>query len=205
MQPRPEGSPLARSRRPASARRGSSPASAAGASPGIRRRQRRSPGRSPSARSERPTRRLCRSDETRAPDERDPLEASGRCGWRESSKRSSASVGAGAPFRGIALARPEQARESKQSCRAQAGHVWMWAIARATGYSARPRSGRPLFGEALAREGSCGPWRDLGAGDFGFGACFHAIPLAPSIAIGLGACLCRLRLWVRAADFSFSR
>jgi hypothetical protein len=51
------------------------------------------------ARSERPRRRPCRSDETRAPDERDPLEASVRRGWRESSKRSSASVGAGAPFR----------------------------------------------------------------------------------------------------------
>ena len=58
------------------------------------------------ARSERPRRRLCRSDETRAPDERDPLEASVRCGWRESSKRSSASVGAGAPFRGRLLHKP---------------------------------------------------------------------------------------------------
>jgi hypothetical protein len=29
----------------------------------------------------------------------------------------------------------------------------LWAKARATNYSARPRSGRPLFGEALAREG----------------------------------------------------
>ena len=28
-----------------------------------------------------------------------------------------------------------------------------WAQARATNYWARPRSGRPLFGEALAREG----------------------------------------------------
>lgn len=55
------------------------------------------------ARSERPTRRLRRSDETRAPDERDPLEGSVRCGWCESSKRSSASVGAGAPFRGQAI------------------------------------------------------------------------------------------------------
>ena len=57
------------------------------------------------ARSERPTRRLCRSDETRAPDERDPLKASVRRGWRESSKRSSASVRADAPFRGVAIAR----------------------------------------------------------------------------------------------------
>ena len=59
------------------------------------------------ARSERPTRRLCRSNETRAPDERDPLkarQASGG-GWRESSKRSSASVGAGAPSRGRAITR----------------------------------------------------------------------------------------------------
>ena len=29
----------------------------------------------------------------------------------------------------------------------------LWAIAGATGYSARLRSGRPLFGEALVREG----------------------------------------------------
>ncbi len=36
-----------------------------------------------------------------------------------------------------------------------------WAQARATNYSARPRSGRPLFGEALAREGQCGG-RDAG-------------------------------------------
>ena len=36
--------------------------------------------------------------------------------WRESSKRSSASVGAGAPFRGIAKAPPEQAGEPKTSC-----------------------------------------------------------------------------------------
>ena len=52
------------------------------------------------ARSERPTRHLSRSDETRAPDERDPLEASVRRSWREWSKRSSASVGTDAPFRG---------------------------------------------------------------------------------------------------------
>jgi hypothetical protein len=56
------------------------------------------------ARSERPRRRPCRSDETTAPDERDPLEASVGRGWRESSKRSSASVGAGAPFRGKGIA-----------------------------------------------------------------------------------------------------
>ena len=47
-----------------------------------------------------PETRRCRSDETRTADERDPLEASVRGGWRESSKRSSASVGAGGPFRG---------------------------------------------------------------------------------------------------------
>jgi hypothetical protein len=44
----------------------------------------------------------------------------------------------------------------------RAGDDWrarIWAIARATGYSARPRSGRPLFGEAIARERGCGPWR----------------------------------------------
>ena len=40
-----------------------------------------------------------------------PLEASVRCGWRESSKRSSESVGADAPFRGKGIARPEQRRE----------------------------------------------------------------------------------------------
>jgi hypothetical protein len=34
-----------------------------------------------------------------------PLEATVRCGWRESSKRSSASVGAGAPFRGEPVVR----------------------------------------------------------------------------------------------------
>ena len=66
------------------------------------------------ARSERPTRRLCRSDETRAPDERDPLEASVRRGWRESSKRSSASVRADAPFRGEAQAGPERLRREKR-------------------------------------------------------------------------------------------
>ena len=52
-----------------------------------------------------------------------PLEASVRCGWRESSKRSSASVGADAPFRGKGIARPEQPQEPKQSCRAQAPHA----------------------------------------------------------------------------------
>ena len=57
------------------------------------------------ARSERPRRRLCRSDETRAPDERDPSGASVRRRWRESSKRLTAPVGADAPFRGIAQAR----------------------------------------------------------------------------------------------------
>ena len=35
------------------------------------------------ARSERPRRRRCRADETRAPDERDPLEATVRRGWCE--------------------------------------------------------------------------------------------------------------------------
>ena len=38
---------------------------------------------------------------------------------------------------------------------------YSWAKARATSYSAGPRSGRPLFGEALAREGQCGG-RDAG-------------------------------------------
>ena len=51
--------------------------------------------------------------------------------WRESSKRSSASVGADAPFRGKGIARPEQPREPKQSWRAQAPHAWMSAIATA--------------------------------------------------------------------------
>ena len=35
----------------------------------------------------------------------------------------------------------------------------IWAIARATNYSARPRFGRPLFGEAPALERQCRPWR----------------------------------------------
>jgi hypothetical protein len=80
------------------------------------------------ARSERPRRHRCRSDETRTADERDPLEASVRRGWRESSKRSSASVGADAPFRGKGIARPERPREPKQSWRARARHARMWAI-----------------------------------------------------------------------------
>ena len=50
----------------------------------------------------------------------------------------------------------------------------MWAQARATNYSARPRSGRPLFGEALAR----GTVRRSGRRRVGFGACFHAIAQA---------------------------
>ena len=49
-------------------------------------------------------------------------------GGVKSSKRSSASVGAGAPFRGKGIARPEQLREPKQSWRAHALHAWMWAI-----------------------------------------------------------------------------
>ena len=57
------------------------------------------------ARSERPARRLCRSDETRVPDERDPLQASVRRACRESSKRSSASIGADARIHGGALVR----------------------------------------------------------------------------------------------------
>ena len=56
------------------------------------------------ARSERPSRSRLRSDEARVPDDRDPFEASVRRGWREPSKRSSASVGADAPFRGIGVA-----------------------------------------------------------------------------------------------------
>jgi hypothetical protein len=83
------------------------------------------------AREASPRRRPCRFDETRAPDERDPLEATGRCGWRESSKRSSASVGADAPFRGVAVARPELAREPKQSCRRPGLAHLDWAIAMA--------------------------------------------------------------------------
>ena len=38
-------------------------------------------------------------------------------------------------------------------------HARLRAQARATNYSAQPRSGRPLFGEALAREGIVRPWR----------------------------------------------
>ena len=34
----------------------------------------------------------------------------------------------------------------------------LWAISQATHYSPRSRSGRPLFREALVREGSCGTW-----------------------------------------------
>ena len=40
-----------------------------------------------------------------------------------------------------------------------ADRTCLWAIAGATGYSARPRSGRLLFGEALVPEAWCGPWR----------------------------------------------
>jgi hypothetical protein len=76
-----------------------------------------SPGLALCARSERPTRRLCRSDETRVPDDRDPLEASVRRRWSESSKRSSASVGAGVPFRGFATARPPTAAARKATVR----------------------------------------------------------------------------------------
>ena len=47
------------------------------------------------------------------------VEASVRRGWRESSKRSSPSVGADAPFRGEGIARPEQPQEPKQSWRPQ--------------------------------------------------------------------------------------
>jgi hypothetical protein len=39
-----------------------------------------------------------------------------------------------------------------------AGGACSWAKARATGYSARSRSGRPLFGEALVREAWRGTW-----------------------------------------------
>jgi hypothetical protein len=52
-----------------------------------------------------------------APDERDPLEASVRCGWRESSKRSSASIGAGAPFRGKPITPLDAPEQSKRSSR----------------------------------------------------------------------------------------
>ena len=52
----------------------------------------------------------------------------------------------------------------------------MWAQARAPNYSARPRSGRPLFGEALARKGQCEPWRRSRCRrGVGFDARFHAI------------------------------
>ena len=43
------------------------------------------------------------------------------------------------------------ARGQKQSRRAEAARARIWATARATSYWARPRSGRLLFGEALAR------------------------------------------------------
>src|ERR1035437_10345200 len=49
-------------------------------------------------------------------------------------------------------------RRAKQSSGAASTGGWLWAIARATNYSARPRSGRPLFREALVREGCWGPW-----------------------------------------------
>ena len=50
----------------------------------------------------------------------------------------------------------------------------LWAIAQATNYSARPRSGRPLIGEAIVREGCAGRGGDLSARGAGFDACFHA-------------------------------
>ena len=54
-------------------------------------------------------------------------------------------------------ARPEHGRgRRKGSSGTVAGHACFWAIAGATSYWARPRSGRPLFAEALAREGQCG-------------------------------------------------
>jgi hypothetical protein len=52
--------------------------------------------------------------------------------------------------------RPGTGAHKRRQCRLGAR---IWAIAGATGYSARPSSGRPLFGEAIAREGLCGPWR----------------------------------------------
>jgi hypothetical protein len=55
------------------------------------------------------------------------------------------------------IARPAAGPASGESESSRSARVW--AIAGATGYSARPSSGRPLFGEAIAREGLCGPWR----------------------------------------------
>ena len=71
--------------------------------------------------------------------------------WREASKRSSASVGAGAPFRGVAVAQAGRAREQNQACRAQAAHAWIWAIAIARRCRMSPRSRRLLSARALVR------------------------------------------------------
>jgi hypothetical protein len=90
-------------------------------------REKRAPRRSPR-----------RSDKARVPDDRGPLEASVQRRWRESSKRSSASVPVGAPFRGKGIARPEQPREPKQSWRAQSPHAWMSAIAQRARFAGRP-------------------------------------------------------------------
>ena len=101
-----------------------------------------------------------------------PLEASVRCGWRESSKRSSASAGAGAPFRGLAIT-PARGRTrvlavgcdhpairgaviafvTERSCRRRA---WLLLLGDSTSGVATPgwepasRSGRPAAG-ALGR------------------------------------------------------
>ena len=90
------------------------------------------------ARSERPSRSRLRSDEARVPDDRDPFEASVRRGWREPSKRSSASVGADAPFRGKGIARPEQPREPKQSWRARSATPGFEPLRQRARFAGRP-------------------------------------------------------------------
>jgi hypothetical protein len=48
------------------------------------------------------------------------------------------------------------ARRRKAIARPRQPDARYWAQARATNHSARPRSGRPLIGEAIVREGGCG-------------------------------------------------
>ena len=92
-----------------------------------------------------------------------------------------------------AIARREAAGGRKRSCGPRQPDARDWAIAQATNYSARPRSGRPLIGEAIVREGCAGRGGDLSAGGAGFDACFHAIGQARARRRPARECICRTR------------
>ncbi len=83
-----------------------------------------------------------------------PLEATGRCGWRESSKRSSSSVGAGPPFRWHCDSALRAASDRLGGANAITGPVPIGVIATSPMHSCAVRS---VGHESDRLDGGCGP------------------------------------------------